>query len=337
MNRIRIRRLTPEDLEFAGRLRAIAGWNQTDADWRRLMALRPDGCFLLESDGRPAGTATTTGYGPDLAWIGMVLVHPDFRRRGLATALIRHGLRCLFDTGVRRVTLDATPAGEAVYGRMGFRSQWRLRRWYRDSPVDLPVPTAGGPTPGIEAAPPTDAALRAEPLPTTPEVSRTHARSTAFFSPAMLRWDRRVFGADRAALLHALAAGARAVAIEDDFGMTPEPSPTGARMGPPPRGGYAMLRDGAVASYLGPVIAGDEPTGRRLIRRVLHDSPPPDGLIWDIPEGHRAAERLAEELGLRPQRPLVRMSITATGDPDGSPSTPGPTPEQWAIGGPETG
>ena len=310
MNRIRIRLLTPEDLEFAGRLRAIAGWNQTDADWRRLMGLRPDGCFLLESDGRPAGTATTTGYGPDLAWIGMVLVHPDFRRRGLATALIRHCLRCLFDTGVRRVKLDATPAGETVYGRMGFRSQWRLRRWYRDSPVDLPVPTAGV--------------------------------FSGFFSPAMLRWDRRVFGADRAALLQALAAGARAVAIEDHFGMAPELSPTGERMSPPLRGGYAMLRGGAVASYLGPVIAGDEPTGRRLIRRVLRDSPPPDGLIWDIPEGHAAAEWLAEELGLRPQRPLVRMSITATGSPaTGSPdaveSTPGPTPEQWAIGGPETG
>ncbi|MCB1202766.1 MAG: GNAT family N-acetyltransferase, partial [Verrucomicrobiae bacterium] len=57
----------------------------------------------------PAGTATTTSYASDLAWIGMVLVHPDFRRQGIGTALLERAIRHLREE--RRVTcvrLDAT-------------------------------------------------------------------------------------------------------------------------------------------------------------------------------------------------------------------------------------
>ena len=55
---IRIRSLQPSDLDFAQEVRKIAGWNQTDADWLRLINYEPDGCFLIECDGGPAGTAT---------------------------------------------------------------------------------------------------------------------------------------------------------------------------------------------------------------------------------------------------------------------------------------
>ena len=36
----------------------------------------------------PAGVVTTTRYGNELAWIGMMLVHSEYRRRGIATALM---------------------------------------------------------------------------------------------------------------------------------------------------------------------------------------------------------------------------------------------------------
>ena len=61
---LHIRPFTEEDLAFADSLRALAGWNQTIADWRRFLATDADGCFVAELDGLPVGTATTTTYGP---------------------------------------------------------------------------------------------------------------------------------------------------------------------------------------------------------------------------------------------------------------------------------
>jgi GNAT superfamily N-acetyltransferase len=128
---LRLRLLTRGDLSFADSLRGLAGWNQTIADWERFLALAPGGCFLAEWDGTPAGTATTIVYGPALAWIGMVLVHPDHRRRGLGRALLERCLEHLRGRGVRCIKLDATPAGKQVYDGLGFKEEWTLTRWER--------------------------------------------------------------------------------------------------------------------------------------------------------------------------------------------------------------
>jgi len=124
-----IRLLIPSDLTFAQQLCRAAGWNQTEADWLRLLQLGPEGCFLISADGQPAGTATTTVYSEQLAWIGMVLVHPAFRRRGLATRLMQHCLSWLRDgLGIPCIKLDATPAGQPLYRRLGFQIDAELHR-----------------------------------------------------------------------------------------------------------------------------------------------------------------------------------------------------------------
>jgi GNAT superfamily N-acetyltransferase len=127
----RRRVLTHADLPFADSVRALAGWNQTVADWERFLELEPDGCFLAECNGSPAGTATTLVYDAALAWIGMVLVHPDFRRRGIGRALLERCLEHLCERGVRCIKLDATPAGKKVYDQLGFKAEWSLTRWER--------------------------------------------------------------------------------------------------------------------------------------------------------------------------------------------------------------
>jgi GNAT superfamily N-acetyltransferase len=126
---LRLRLLTREDLPFADSVRALAGWNQTIADWERFLAAEPAGCFLAEWNGVPAGTATTIVYGPALAWIGMVLVHPDHRRRGIGRALLEQCIEHLRKRGVRCLKLDATPAGRKVYDGLGFKDEWTLTRW----------------------------------------------------------------------------------------------------------------------------------------------------------------------------------------------------------------
>lgn len=127
---IRLRILRNEDLVFANELREIAGWNQTLNDWQRFISLSPEGCFVVEWNGEMAGTATTTCYDQDLAWIGMVLVHPDFRRRGLGQALLEHCIHYLREVKkIRCVKLDATPEGLPLYEKLGFAAEWSLKRW----------------------------------------------------------------------------------------------------------------------------------------------------------------------------------------------------------------
>lgn len=132
---VEIRRLRVSDIDAMLRLCALAGWNQTGQDVARLLALQPDGCFAACVGDLVVGTTTTTAYGTDLAWVGMVLVDPDFRRRGIATVLLETALRHLDGRGVRTVKLDATPAGRLVYERLGFVAEHVFERWTGPAPA----------------------------------------------------------------------------------------------------------------------------------------------------------------------------------------------------------
>ena len=61
---LRIRGMTVADIPLGMRLKEQAGWNQVEGDWRRLLDLQPDGCFVAELDDVPAGTVTTCRFGP---------------------------------------------------------------------------------------------------------------------------------------------------------------------------------------------------------------------------------------------------------------------------------
>lgn len=126
---VAIRNLAEKDLAAAVDLSVTAGWNQTVADWSRLLKFQPDGCFVAEHGGRIVGTVTTTRYGNALAWIGMMLVHPDVRRQGIATRLLETAIDFLHTQQVRCIKLDATPSGRPVYERLGFRTEWSFHRW----------------------------------------------------------------------------------------------------------------------------------------------------------------------------------------------------------------
>lgn len=136
---LQIRCMTLADLPFGMYLKEQAGWNQTEADWRRFLAMEPDGCFLAEADGEPAGTLTTCVFG-SVAWIAMVLVEEARRGQGIATALLQHAIAYLDARGVPTVRLDATPLGRPVYQKLGFADEYTLTR-YGGTPA--PVPELG--------------------------------------------------------------------------------------------------------------------------------------------------------------------------------------------------
>ncbi|HEX8151054.1 MAG TPA: GNAT family N-acetyltransferase [Pyrinomonadaceae bacterium] len=153
------------------RLKAAAGWNQTEEDWLRLLRLCPRGCFAAAAGARLVGTTTTTVYGRELAWVGMVLVDPEFRRRGIATALVRAALEVLDAAAVATVKLDATPEGAPVYEALGFDAELHIERWV--------------------------GAARAE-------ASPAHVAEGVPDPSQIFALDRRAFGADRSELLKAL-------------------------------------------------------------------------------------------------------------------------------------
>ena len=124
---IEIRLLFESDIPSAMGLKEAAGWNQTEADWRRLLRLEPKGCFGAIKDARLVGTTTTTIHG-ELAWIGMVLVEPQHRRQGLAAKLMNAALDYLKDK-VETIKLDATALGQPVYEKFGFRAESVVERW----------------------------------------------------------------------------------------------------------------------------------------------------------------------------------------------------------------
>lgn len=124
---IAIRPLFESDIPSAMQLKEAAGWNQTEADWRRLLLLEPNGCFGAVKDGRLVGTTTTIVY-DELAWIGMVLVEPQHRRQGIAAQLMNVALDYLKDK-VETIKLDATSLGQPVYEKFGFQVESAVERW----------------------------------------------------------------------------------------------------------------------------------------------------------------------------------------------------------------
>jgi GNAT superfamily N-acetyltransferase len=126
--KVDMRVMTEADVDFGMKLKNITRWNQVPADWKRFIALEPKGCFVAVLDGQDVGTVTTTTYGTKLAWIGMVLVPPEQRRKGIGSQLLRHGLDYLKKKNVECIGLDATPLGNKLYLTLGFWEDFALER-----------------------------------------------------------------------------------------------------------------------------------------------------------------------------------------------------------------
>lgn len=140
-----LRALTPDDLPDLMALVEEAGWNQTQRDWKMMLALG-NGRGLADGTGRIVASALTLPHGTSLGWIGMVLVAGAWRKRGCATRLLEDCITELREAG-RVAGLDATPAGQPVYERLGFAGTERISRWRR--PARVP---AGAVADGVNSA-----------------------------------------------------------------------------------------------------------------------------------------------------------------------------------------
>jgi GNAT superfamily N-acetyltransferase len=125
---ITIRRMTIDDLGLGIKLSGQAGWNQTEADWRRFIELEPEGCFVGELNGRSVGTTTTCVF-RKTAWIAMVLVGVNARHKGVGTTLLKHSIEYLKSRRVKTIRLDATSFGQPIYEKLGFEADYCLARF----------------------------------------------------------------------------------------------------------------------------------------------------------------------------------------------------------------
>jgi RimJ/RimL family protein N-acetyltransferase len=155
-------------------LSRLAGWNQTQEDWEMVLRLDPLGCFAIEADHRVAATTTLLCYGNRLAWIGMVLTRPEYRRRGFARRLMESALKRAEEFKIESVKLDATPQGQPLYEKLGFKTEQIIERWFHQ-----------GKKPDLSIQPGTS----------SPQSS----------PPYSLEMDMEAFGADRSTLLQILA------------------------------------------------------------------------------------------------------------------------------------
>jgi GNAT superfamily N-acetyltransferase len=122
-----IERLGAGDVAGGLALSDAAGWNQSADDWSFFIAagaafgVRDEGGALI-------ATAAALPYDAATGWISMVLVDTAQRHRGIASQLVDACVASLREAG-RTPVLDATPAGAAVYAKIGFVAGFAFERW----------------------------------------------------------------------------------------------------------------------------------------------------------------------------------------------------------------
>lgn len=80
----------------------------------------------------------------DEAHIATLAVHPDYRRHGIATQLLRTALRECARLGMRTATLEVRAsnlAAQALYHKFGFEVVGRRRGYYQDNQEDALIMT----------------------------------------------------------------------------------------------------------------------------------------------------------------------------------------------------
>ncbi len=265
-----IRPLTEDDLPGALALSASAHWNQNEADWRGLLALGQGwGIDAVDDGGQRvlAASAVVLPYGSDFAWLSMVLVLPECRRRGFASQLLRHALQVLQTQG-RSAVLDATPAGHAVYQQEGFVDTWGFARYRLQAHARAALAPPGLPV----------VAMRTRPL-------------SADDWPAIAALDGPAFGASRLPLLQWLAQRQPQLArvLEEGGRIT----------------GYVLGRDGREATQIGPLLAPDEAAGARLVADALDVVS--GAVYVDLLDSRPTLLQQLQAWGFEQQRPFTRM------------------------------
>ena len=304
---LQLDRLTLADVPHAAALSAAIGWNQDEEDWRRLVEVHPEGVVAARLDGQLVGTATLVRYSrvgeegksqgglldPDpaagvpskvvpsqLAWLGMVITHPEVRGRGIGGAVTDAALALWQGAGESVIGLDATEYGAPIYRRRGFEAVATIDRWSgRLRPA--------GSLPADRAA--------------DPEVVRVGAADIAGLAD-VVAYDRSIMGVDRSGLLRHLSGEPGAQLLAARRGETTV--------------GYVALRSGRHRRHVGPLVAADPHVAGLLLDRAARLGGGSEVFLDAVRGAMEGVDLAAHGLGVvrtlqrmaRPARPVFESS-----------------------------
>jgi len=188
-------------------------WPHRAQDWQMALQLS-NGAVALDDQGRVTGTILVTPYGADCAMINMVIVDRNVRGKGLGRRLMDQAFTL---AGDRPLRLVATADGMPLYEKLGFVPSGTIRQ-HQGNVAKLGAPD------GVEAAGAADL-LEIKAL------------------------DRDAYGADREALIDALAERGQFAVIRRNGAIE----------------AYAAIRPFGRGEVIGPVIAGSADEAKALI------------------------------------------------------------------------
>lgn len=114
-------------------LSASIGW---DYDKEEIHTVMSSGKVYghKNEEGEIVSSAAIIPYGLSVASIGMVIVHRDYRGKGLGRKVTQ---KCLDSVSCKMVMLIATDEGQAMYERMGFRTADSVHKYLCDNYLSM--------------------------------------------------------------------------------------------------------------------------------------------------------------------------------------------------------
>ncbi|TGQ68567.1 GNAT family N-acetyltransferase [Mesorhizobium sp. M00.F.Ca.ET.186.01.1.1] len=210
---IEIRDFGPDHIEGAVALSRQENWPHRPQDWQLALQLS-SGVVALGDHGQVTGTILVTPYGDDCAMINMVIVDRNVRGKGLGRRLMEQAFALAENRPLRLV---ATTDGMPLYEKLGFVPSGTVLQ-HQGKVAELGAPD------GVEAA-------------------------SADDLPDIKAMDREAYGADREALIDALAERGQFAVIRRNGTIE----------------AYAAIRPFGRGEVIGPVIAGNVEDARALI------------------------------------------------------------------------
>lgn len=112
--------MTLEDIASAISLTDTMKWGLLEDDFKFMMELEPEGCFVAVDDTKFIGLVITVFF-ESLGWIGNVIVDPDYRARGVGSLLAQEGISYLKSRGATTIGLYSYLGTIPFYERLGFK------------------------------------------------------------------------------------------------------------------------------------------------------------------------------------------------------------------------
>ena len=116
-----VEKMKTEDFPFAVQLANTMNWNMTINDFKFMLKLEPQGCFVQFHSKKRVGIATSVSFGK-IGWFGNFIVKENIRGKGAGSLLIKTAIDYLKNQGVETIGLYAYPHLVKFYESFGFES-----------------------------------------------------------------------------------------------------------------------------------------------------------------------------------------------------------------------